>query len=733
MCADIRGGILLGGLMAASPAFAQAQAQAPVLIDGKAIAVEGAPPHGEHGRAITRGYTDQVEDAAFVVRERTFLPGSRLGDHLLTHDQIFYLLDGHADMQIEGVVRNLGPGDMVYAYDRSFIQLRPHGDRPARFLMVWPAKADRPRAITPIVVDEADVARDGPTPHGAVGSSRAFEIFPPTPGHEIELRKRTYLPGARLGRHPIHRDTMIYTLSGEGTLGLNGRQVALRPGKAAYVSRMNEIEVTQSGREPLSVLMMWHASAIATSARPAVLSNDRAIVIEEPPHGGVGMSQVSRLTAAVAGRRMELRKRVLLPGATMAPYRAPRDQGFLVLNGQGELTLDGAKRPFTRDQFVYIRAGSEFAITQKGTAPLSLAMAWAVGGDQPPAGELVGWGPHVLDQPAAWYATPAARKLADTILRYQSREGGWPKGDISIEPASPAAIPGSNHGRANTIDNDGTTVPIAYLARMVTATRDARYRDAFNRGLDYLFEAQYPRGGWPQFYPLREGYFSNVTFNDDAMVRVLEIMRDIGSGDPVYAFVDAERRRQAQVALRNGVALVLRTQVRQDGKLTAWAAQYDVKTEQPAWARRFEPPSLSGNESVGVTRLLMSLEPTPAIVAAVEGAVDWFRRVRVDDARIETFTDAAGANDRRMTREAGAGPIWARFYDLKTSQPVFMGRQSIAMNSLSEIEQERRGGYHYMGTWPAALLDHDYPAWRAKRGDRRARREAVNLTLTHPR
>ena len=41
-----------------------------------------------------------------------------------------------------------------------------------------------------------------------------------------------------------------------------------------------------------------------------------------------------------------------------------------------------------------------------------------------------------------------------------------------------------------------------------------------------------------------------------------------------------------------------------------------------AWARAYEPPSLSGGETVDLVRVLMSIEhPTPEIVAAIEGAV----------------------------------------------------------------------------------------------------------------
>ena len=40
-----------------------------------------------------------------------------------------------------------------------------------------------------------------------------------------------------------------------------------------------------------------------------------------------------------------------------------------------------------------------------------------------------------------------------------------------------------------------------------------------------------------------------------------------------------------------------------------------------------------------------------------------------------------------------------------------MGRDSQVHYQLREIENERRVGYLYAGTWPAELLAVEYPAW----------------------
>jgi PelA/Pel-15E family pectate lyase len=250
---------------------------------------------------------------------------------------------------------------------------------------------------------------------------------------------------------------------------------------------------------------------------------------------------------------------------------------------------------------------------------------------------------------------------------------------------------------------------------MVQATGEARFRQAFERGVDYMLAAQYANGGWPQFYPVREGYYSHITYNDGAMIRVMTVLRDVAAGQTPYDFVDQDRRAKASAAVARGLDCILRTQIKQDGKLTVWCAQHDEKTLEPTWARDYEPPSLSGSESVGVVRFLMEIkQPTPEVVAAVEGAVAWLKAAAIRGVRVEDFTNSDGKEDRRVVTDASAEPIWARFYELGTNRPIFLGRDSKVHYTFAEIEYERRNGYAYHGNWSATLLARDYPRWREK-------------------
>jgi len=188
-----------------------------------------------------------------------------------------------------------------------------------------------------------------------------------------------------------------------------------------------------------------------------------------------------------------------------------------------------------------------------------------------PVSAEVNFSKSLLKKKAAWYQSDEARVIADSVLQYQSPQGGWPKNtNLARTPKNAKDVPQPDDHFANSLDNEATTLPLQFLARMAHATGETRYRESFERGLDYLFTAQYPNGGWPQFWPLRKGYYSHITYNDDAMIRVMTLLRDVEEGEEPYEFVPPEYRQKAAAAVDRGIDCILKTQIRQNGQRTAW-------------------------------------------------------------------------------------------------------------------------------------------------------------------
>jgi PelA/Pel-15E family pectate lyase len=294
-----------------------------------------------------------------------------------------------------------------------------------------------------------------------------------------------------------------------------------------------------------------------------------------------------------------------------------------------------------------------------------------------------------LRQPDAWYAGEEARQIAYHVVANQTPLGGWPK---NVDTTVPLA---HDEPLQATFDNRATTDELRFLARMLHAGNNDQYRTALHKGIDYILSAQYPTGGWPQLYPPGKKYHRHITFNDGAMVRLLEYLRD-ASQDDLYVFVDSEKRAAAQRAFDRGIECILRCQIVVDGKLTAWCAQHDELDYAPRPGRAFELASLSGSESVGIVRLLMRLDPpSPEVARAVDAAVAWFKSVKIDGIKIvdnNLTARTAGERQRELVADPGSPGVWARFYELKSSRPLYANRNGIATYRFAATTRGSVGG-----------------------------------------
>lgn len=312
--------------------------------------------------------------------------------------------------------------------------------------------------------------------------------------------------------------------------------------------------------------------------------------------------------------------------------------------------------------------------------------------------------------------------VAERMLLYQRENGGWPQpgGDPihygkELTGEQKSKIQSDKRKSDTTIDDQATVREISYLAGAYTKTRNKRYLAAVERGVDYLLKAQYPSGGWGQFFPDTTGYRKHITFNDNAMVSVLEVMREVAGRQGGFASLRPDQAQAADQAVRQGVKCILKCQYVQNGTLTVWCAQHDRNTFLPAKARAFELPSLSGSESVGIVRFLMGIEnPGPEIRKAVNAAVAWFEKVKIQDMDTRLIRDDTGQAVDRIIFPSPGKVIWARFYDLETNRPFFTGRDSQPKADLKDIETERRVGYSFYGDYASKLLTKEYPVWKQK-------------------
>jgi PelA/Pel-15E family pectate lyase len=270
------------------------------------------------------------------------------------------------------------------------------------------------------------------------------------------------------------------------------------------------------------------------------------------------------------------------------------------------------------------------------------------------------------------YLLEAAREAGECLIRGQLRSGGWTAHidfaeDLRAKQAYRVDPPRKKARNWTTFDDDKTQSALRFMSRLDRATgfKDARVHEASLFALDSVLKAQFPNGAWPQGYekfpepekyPVKPAaypqswpqkhpggdYWVYYTLNDNAMAHTIETL--------LLAAEVYQDKRYRDAAIRGGGFLLL---AQMPDPQPAWAQQYDFDMH-PVWARKFEPPAVSGGESQGVISALLRLyvetgerrflEPVPKALA-------YLRRSALPDGQL------------------------ARFYELKTNRPLYFTRQ----------------------------------------------------------
>lgn len=266
----------------------------------------------------------------------------------------------------------------------------------------------------------------------------------------------------------------------------------------------------------------------------------------------------------------------------------------------------------------------------------------------------------------------AARKAGRALAWGQREEGGW---DHRVDVAhleAESKWPERRSGRC-TFDDDISQGALTFLMNLDEELDESWLDDSIKLALNFIMEAQFDNGAWPQWFPLRGGYHDYYTFNDDAI------------NDCIRVMLKAHRRygesKYLECALRGG-DFIIASQLM--APQSGWAQQYshDMK---PAWARTFEPPGVCSRATIANIRTLYSLYQITGdgrYLQPVSGAFDWLENSNI------------GPNK------------WSRLYELGTNRPIYGDRDSLVHYTLQEISEERRNGYGWQSDFdiPKAIL-----------------------------
>jgi hypothetical protein len=305
----------------------------------------------------------------------------------------------------------------------------------------------------------------------------------------------------------------------------------------------------------------------------------------------------------------------------------------------------------------------------------------------------------------------AATNAGHCLVRGQLQSGGW-QAHIDFSPQLRSklayrveAATTKKSKNYSSLDDNKTQSAVRFLSQLdqVLEFRDPKIHEANLFALESILKNQFPNGGWaqaydklpnPESYPVRkasypqswsrkhagEDYWIYYTLNDDNISRTVETLfkaaetySDAGLSKPEpMALATGDRAtktvpiaseasaygsgasgnlaaRYREAALKGADFLLL---AQMPEPQPAWSQQYNYEM-QPVWARKFEPPAVSGSESQGAIRTLLNayiesgdrkyLEPIPRALEYLESSV-------LPDGKL------------------------ARFYELQTNKPLFFTR-----------------------------------------------------------
>jgi hypothetical protein len=317
----------------------------------------------------------------------------------------------------------------------------------------------------------------------------------------------------------------------------------------------------------------------------------------------------------------------------------------------------------------YLWRYSEDLTRREGEGKATATQVWV----QPPGTPAVGLAYLVAHEATGdGYYLDAARDAARALVRGQLRSGGWAhqiEFDPQLRKRSAYRIGGGGARARNvtTLDDDSTQSAVRLLVRVDAALKgaDDRIHEATGYALTSLLKAQYPNGAWPHGYatfpdpakfpvkrasipdpwpraPVKKEYWEYYTLNDNLVPDLVDSLLEAArlTGEPKYR----------EAAERAGDFLIL---AQLPEPQPGWAQQYDFDM-RPAWARKFEPPAVTGGEGQGAMQTLLRLYRETAdkkYLEPIPRALAYYRRSLLPDGRL------------------------ARFYELGTNKPLYFTRK----------------------------------------------------------
>lgn len=109
-----------------------------VVVNEDDVKVDEAPPHGAIGMSTAYRISDVAPFRAMEFRKRVLHPGAAIGQHVIAHDEVYYVLSGSGEVTSDGETALLRRGMAAYLYDGADVGIRQLGDESLALIIAYP-------------------------------------------------------------------------------------------------------------------------------------------------------------------------------------------------------------------------------------------------------------------------------------------------------------------------------------------------------------------------------------------------------------------------------------------------------------------------------------------------------------------------------------------------------------------------------------------------------------------
>jgi PelA/Pel-15E family pectate lyase len=263
------------------------------------------------------------------------------------------------------------------------------------------------------------------------------------------------------------------------------------------------------------------------------------------------------------------------------------------------------------------------------------------------------------------YYLEAARAAAEALVYGQLKSGGWTQ---TIHFGAAKRVGKYRNGKGggwnvSSLDDGQTQAALEMLMRADRALnfKHEAIHEAAEYGLKALLAAQFPNGAFPQAWiapvegkPIVKAKLPADDWRTEGKVRDYwyhYTLNDNLAGDVADTLITAHqvyKDEKYKAALEKlGDFLIL---AQMPEPQPGWCQQYNYEMV-PIWARKFEPPAITGWESQDVMEALIKISRytgKPKYLEPIPRALPYFKKSLLPDGKI------------------------ARYYEFKTNKPLYM-------------------------------------------------------------